>query len=88
MFPSEETGNVHPIPVPISQRSVRPRAINVLANVESHTYLNVRKIANDLGICKTTDHNISVDYKLFHYHMVWHPALVETNFDRILDYCY
>lgn len=85
-----ETGNVHPTPAPIRMRPARNEdtVINVLAYVEADPRLSVRKIGSDLGISKTTVHAILVDNKLHPYHIVLHQALMDTDFDRRLDYCY
>lgn len=58
------TGNVH---LPVLRRQHRSRAeentINVLAYVEFNPQLSTRRIAQDLGILRSTVHNILKEHR-------------------------
>lgn len=85
-----ETGRVHPNPVYRRNRHARDEqnVINVLAYVNINPHLSLRIISLDLGISKSSVQRILRDHYLHPYHIELHQALLETDFDRRLDYCH
>lgn len=62
--------------------------INVLAYIEFAPHVSIRTLSLELGITRSTVHNIIKEHRLHPYHVVLHQALTIMDFDRRLDYCH
>lgn len=85
-----ETGNVQPIQAPLRNRRTRTEEnnINVLAYVQYDHTLSTRQISNDLGVSKTSVHQILRENNMHPYHIALHQALRDTDYDSRLNHCH
>lgn len=85
-----QTGQVHPNRVPRRVRRVRneQNIVNVLGYVQAHPHLGLQRIARDVGVTKSSVQRILKDHHFHPYHIELHQALLETDFDRRLDFCH
>lgn len=85
----EETGSVKD-----RQRSGRPKtatnqekSLEVCLNIVENVHTSVRKVAQQLGISKSSVHNVLMANNFHPYKMILTQELLEDDFDRRLEFC-